>query len=98
MDRYFEPAPAVWRGLGQIENSGLVLRRDFSFLDAGSRDLTRDEKKNSACCCDKVLTGRMKPVECPLFGKTCSPMRPQGACMVSQEGSCFSWYTSGRTI
>lgn len=96
MQEVFEPAPAAWRGLGIIENSGLVLTGSYASCDAGSRDLSEDNKKNRACICDQVLTGRKKPVDCPLFKKVCSPMHPQGACMVSQEGSCFTWLASGR--
>lgn len=95
-DRYFEPAPAVWRGLGMIEGSGRVLREPYREYDAGSFDLTEDRQANPACRCSEVLTGRVRPQECPLFGKVCTPMTPQGACMVSQEGSCFTYLTAGR--
>ncbi|MBO5616897.1 MAG: hydrogenase formation protein HypD, partial [Pseudobutyrivibrio sp.] len=36
--------------------------------------------------------GKAKPSDCPLFGKVCTPMSPEGACMVSEEGSCFNAY------
>lgn len=87
---YFEPADACWRGMGNIPGSGLILREEYRQYDAGSAGLDRDQKKNPACCCDRVLMGKMTPEECPLFGKVCTPMTPQGACMVSTEGSCFS--------
>lgn len=96
IDEFFEPAPAVWRGIGMIPGSGRVLREKYRDFDAGSYDLTEDNKMNQACRCDQVLTGKIRPYECPLFGKICTPMTPQGACMVSQEGSCFSYLSSGR--
>lgn len=97
IDRYFQTADATWRGLGVVADSGKLLREEYAGFDAGSAGLDRDEKINPACCCDQVLTGRKKPVECPLFGKVCNPMNPQGACMVSTEGSCFSYYVNKRT-
>lgn len=90
MRTYFTPADAVWRGLGEIPGSGLLLRAEFAELDAGSLDLTEDQKSNPACRCDRVLTGKIKPQQCPLFGTVCTPLTPQGACMVSEEGSCNS--------
>lgn len=96
IDQYFEEAPAYWRGIGMIPGSGRVLRDQYRIYDAGSRDLTEDRKANPACRCDQVLTGKLRPYECPLFGKVCTPMTPQGACMVSQEGSCFSYLANHR--
>ena len=90
MAKYFEEAPAVWRGMGQIEGSGRLIRPEYEAFDAGSRGLDDDQKINKACCCDKVLMGKMRPYECPLFRKVCSPLSPQGACMVSPEGSCHT--------
>ncbi len=92
IDEYFKKGEAVWRGIGSIADSGLYLRDEFMVYDAGSRGLFEDRKLNEGCCCDKVLTGRMEPNQCPLFAKTCSPLSPQGACMVSSEGSCYQSY------
>ena len=76
--------------MGIIPGSGMVLRKEYEAFDAGSRELTEDREKYSACCCAQVLTGKIKPSQCPLFGKVCTPQTPQGACMVSTEGSCFN--------
>ncbi|MBR2189446.1 MAG: hydrogenase formation protein HypD [Eubacterium sp.] len=97
VSRYFEPADAMWRGIGIVPGSGRVLRGSYGRFDLGSRGLDEDHKLNRACCCDRVLSGIMRPNQCPLFGKVCTPLSPQGACMVSTEGSCFSWFSSGRT-
>lgn len=96
IDKYFEKYDAAWRGMGQVKGSGKILREEYRYLDAGSLGLDADRKANPACCCDKVLMGKMRPYDCPLYGKVCTPMNPQGACMVSTEGSCFSYLANHR--
>jgi|UniRef100_I5ASK1 hydrogenase expression/formation protein HypD len=96
VERFFEPADAAWRGMGEVAGSGRILRQEYRAFDAGSSDLTEDRKINQACRCDQVLMGKKKPTDCPLFGKVCTPLTPQGACMVSTEGSCFTWLSSNR--
>lgn len=95
VDRFFEPCDAAWRGIGVIADSGRKLRKEYEAFDAGSAELMEDAGGNPACCCAQVLMGRIRPQECPLFGKVCTPQTPQGACMVSTEGSCFSCWQSG---
>lgn len=90
MNKYFEPADVVWRGMGVIPGSGLLLKEEYSSFDAGSKGLDEDNKRNKACRCGDILMGKAKPSDCPLFGKVCTPMSPEGACMVSEEGSCFN--------
>ena len=41
--RYFEPGPAVWRGLGRIEDSGYYLKKEYAAFDGGGRGLDDDE-------------------------------------------------------
>lgn len=94
VEKYFRKADATWRGMGVISGTGMVLRPEYAAYDAGSVDLNEDNKKNKACCCDKILMGKMTPKECPLFGKVCKPLTPQGTCMVSTEGSCHSAFAS----
>ena len=96
ISKYFEPCDATWRGMGKIPGSGRVLRKEYEYFDAGSRGLDDDKKKNAACHCDEVLMGKIRPTQCPLYGKVCTPMTPQGACMVSTEGSCFSYFANKR--
>lgn len=95
VEKYFIEADASWRGMGIIPMTGKVLRPEYAEYDAGSLYLTEDSKKNKACCCDQILMGKMEPTQCPLFGKVCKPLTPQGACMVSEEGSCRSRYVHG---
>lgn len=97
VDAYFMPADALWRGMGVILGSGRVLRPEYARFDAGSAGLLEDVKKNQACRCDQVLMGRSLPGDCPLFGTVCTPMHPQGACMVSEEGSCHQYLMYHRT-
>lgn len=92
MNAVFEEGPAMWRGLGVIENSGLYLNDAFSQYDGGSRALYEDMELPAECRCGDVIVGRINPDQCPMFGRKCSPMDPFGPCMVSSEGSCGIWY------
>ena len=95
VDIYFAQSDASWRGMGMIPGTGMELRQEYRAYDAGSSGLHEDNKRNHACCCDKVLMGKMEPQECPLFRKACTPLTPQGACMVSEEGSCHARFFAG---
>ncbi|MGB5323950.1 MAG: hydrogenase formation protein HypD, partial [Pseudomonadales bacterium] len=44
------------------------------------------------CQSGLVLQGKIKPDQCPLFGKQCRPDKPLGATMVSSEGACAAYY------
>ena len=97
VNKYFETGSATWRGMGNIENSGLYLRAEYrEKFDAGSFGLDEDVKLNQGCQCARVLMGEILPVDCPLFGKVCSPAEPKGACMVSSEGACAQYFTYKR--
>lgn len=89
IDKYFRKGDAIWRGMGNIPNSGLYLKDEYLKYDAGSQNLNDDKKINKACRCSDVLMGKISSKECPLFKKICNPLTPQGACMVSSEGSCY---------
>lgn len=91
--KYMKKCDATWRGIGTIKNSGMMLKDEYARYDAGSVDFTEDNIYNKDCCCGKVVSGAMAPIECPLYGKVCTPETPQGACMVSMEGACNSYYT-----
>jgi hydrogenase expression/formation protein HypD len=94
LERAFEARTDLWRGLGSIEKSGLGLREELRELDAQRRfGLTElPPPKPTACRCGDVITGRMGPKGCPLFGKRCTPEDPVGPCMVSSEGACAAAY------
>ena len=104
MSQVFEVVPARWRGLGEIPGSGLRIRDTLAAYDAERRfDLPlpspsrRSQRGPSGggCRCGDVLRGVVEPPECPLFGAACTPARPVGPCMVSEEGSCAAHYRYG---
>ena len=86
----FEPDTAGWRGLGEIPASGFALREEFRDFDAKRRFQIRPAEAAPAtgCRCGDVITGKLRPGQCPLFGKACTPEDPVGPCMVSSEGAC----------
>jgi hydrogenase expression/formation protein HypD len=94
LNEYFEPCDARWRGIGTIPRSGLKLREKVKSRDVRSIfdiDIP-DSQEPKSCLCGKVLRGVKIPTDCLLFGKTCTPEHPVGACMVSTEGSCAAYY------
>lgn len=92
--RCFVPRRDLWRGLGEIEDSGLALCPELKDFDAEKRfGLRLDARETpSACKCGEVITGRRAPAACPLFGTVCTPEDPVGPCMVSSEGACAAAY------
>ena len=94
MEKCFQPRRDLWRGLGSIEASGLGLREELADYDAEKKfDVQYGaEEKPTACRCGEVITGRLSPGECPLFGRRCTPEDPVGPCMVSSEGACAAAY------
>jgi hydrogenase expression/formation protein HypD len=48
-----------------------------------------------SCQCGEVLKGFIKPWECKVFGRACTPEKPLGALMVSSEGACAAYYQFG---
>ncbi len=98
IDAVFQPAPAVWRAMGTIDDSGLDLRDAYARFDARTRfDVAfGDDYEPPGCRCGDVIQGKVLPAECPLFGNACTPADPVGPCMVSSEGACAAWYKYGR--
>jgi hydrogenase expression/formation protein HypD len=93
MERVFEAADAEWRGLGVIPASGLVLREEFRAHDAGAWEVELPEPaRDTGCRCGDILCGKIKPTQCPLFARSCTPENAVGPCMVSTEGTCASYY------
>lgn len=98
IQQVFETVDSNWRGLGVIKGSGLGLNKRFKRFDAmGKFDLvnfleSKEEKTEANCCCGDVIKGKKKPADCKLFASICTPIVPQGPCMVSEEGSCNIYY------
>lgn len=89
-----EPADAVWRGLGTVPASALVLRPQYASFDARRRFglVERHAPEPPGCRCGQVILGLCTPPECGLFATVCSPTNPVGPCMVSSEGTCQAWF------
>jgi hydrogenase expression/formation protein HypD len=90
----FEVTDGFWRGLGKVPMSALRLREKFSYLDARLKYEIKLEPSRDllpGCSCHLVIIGKIKPPECPLFMKACTPQAPKGSCMVSMEGTCAIW-------
>lgn len=86
---YFE-----WRGLGFISQSALRIREAYAQWDAERQFSVAGVRVTDpkAAQCGEVLKGVLKPVQCKLFGRECTPEHPIGALMVSSEGSCAAYY------
>jgi len=103
MDKYFVPFNSLWRGMGEIKDSGLKLRPEYVQYDAILKFGLQDAQVKLAptgCICGNVLKGILKPEECTLFSKKCTPAFPIGPCMVSSEGACAAsyYYAGGEVI
>lgn len=86
-----------WRGLGSIDHSGVRIRDTYAAYDA-ERKFTVPAVKIAdpkSCQCGEVLKGVIKPWDCKVFGKGCTPETPLGALMVSSEGACAAYYQYG---
>ncbi len=94
----FDDVTVNWRGFGAVEKSGLAINDAYAEFDAEKMVAVEPEKsrENPGCRCGEVLRGLIKPPQCPLFKKVCSPEKPSGACMVSIEGTCHAWYKYGQ--
>lgn len=97
MEEVFEIGDGKWRGLGNIPSSRFNLKNEYERFDAHLRYGVKIENGvdlKPGCRCHLVVIGGIKPTECPLFMKDCTPQKPVGACMVSTEGTCRVWATA----
>lgn len=107
LDEVFTVVDRQWRGMGVITQSGWDLHESFSPFNAARRwNLAEGEagegpcpvaaigKQPAAgeCLSGLILQGLKKPLECPEFGRRCTPDEPLGATMVSAEGACAAYY------
>ncbi len=94
MAKAFTVTGGNWRGIGRLPDSALNLREEFSRYDSRVKHGVRIEMGKDillGCECHLVIIGKIKPVECPMFMGACTPEKPVGACMVSNEGTCRVW-------
>lgn len=90
----FDMVDCEWRGIGMVENGGYALRKEFSAYNADLEfDLpVKSIQDSHYCISNDILLGFKKPTDCQAFGKSCRPGDPQGATMVSNQGTCFTYY------
>jgi hydrogenase expression/formation protein HypD len=94
IEEVFIPCDSEWRGLGVIPDSGLIPSESYNRFDA-QRQIPVEiavPKENPACICGDIMRGVKVPLDCILFAKGCTPENPKGSCMVSEEGSCATYY------
>lgn len=99
INEVFQIATIPWRGFGLIPNGGLILRPEFEAFDARRRFSlsTCRSEQDQECRSADVLSGQIKPPQCPLFGNACTPDQPRGAPMVSSEGACAAYFRYAQT-
>jgi hydrogenase expression/formation protein HypD len=102
MEATLDIADANWRGIGIIPRSGFALKPELDRLDAAKRfgmnaaaSRKRAGEMPPGCDCARVVLGKIYPNQCVLYGKACTPKNPIGPCMVSDEGACRIWWSSG---
>jgi len=94
LDKAFTVTAGNWRGIGRLPDSALKLRESLKSFDAREKFNIHIEHGKDillGCECHLVIIGKIKPKECPMFMKACTPAKPVGACMVSSEGTCRVW-------
>jgi hydrogenase expression/formation protein HypD len=94
MKEVFDVTAGHWRGIGRVPASALALKEEFSQHDARKKYNVKIENAKDllpGCFCHLIMLGKIKPPECKLYMKECTPQSPRGACMVSMEGTCRIW-------
>ncbi len=93
---------ANWRGIGIIPGSGFALKERYAAHDArrqftshGDAARKRVGEMPPGCDCARVVLGKLYPNQCVLYGRACTPRKPIGPCMVSDEGACRIWWSGG---
>lgn len=102
MEAVFTTDEANWRGIGSMADSGYACRdtlaeRDARRLFQADFDTAHARKGEMppGCDCARVVLGQIRPPQCRLYGSACHPDNPVGPCMVSDEGACRIWWSSG---
>lgn len=94
IEKVFEVGDKEWRGIGTLSNSGWRIKPEMAAFDATKKFQLQitEATEETECIAGDVLKGIKKPIDCPLFGKQCTPVNPIGAPMVSSEGACAAYY------
>ena len=94
MSKAFTVTGGNWRGIGRLPDSALQLKESLADYDARLKYGVHVEQGKDillGCECHLVIIGKIKPAQCPMFLTACTPEKPVGACMVSNEGTCRVW-------
>ncbi|HOP31080.1 MAG TPA: hydrogenase formation protein HypD [Spirochaetota bacterium] len=94
IQQVFDITSSVWRGIGEIPESGLKIKEQYAAYNAEQKFPATPPpvKEHPGCRCGDLLRGVITPPECPLFGKVCTPENAVGPCMVSSEGPCSAYF------
>ena len=89
----FEIHDQAWRGLGVMPRGGYSLAPAYRAYDATTRFSWQANHAplTDPCPSGEVMSGRIRPTQCPHFGTRCTPQTPLGAPMVSTEGACNAY-------
>ena len=90
----FQLQNQMWRGIGEIPDSGYGISDKYAGFDADKKFKIDIQKalENPECISGQIMKGIKKPHECSQFAKKCTPSNPLGAPMVSSEGACAAYY------
>ncbi len=90
----FKIRDQMWRGIGEIPESGYAVKDQYEDFDANKKFKINIEEapEHPDCISGQIMKGIKKPFECSQFGKKCKPTFPLGAPMVSSEGACAAYY------
>ncbi len=94
VDRVYEVADRSWRGFGIIRSGGYRIRDAYRRFDAEERfdvSASLPIATSDICMGADIMSGRIKPPQCPYFGQQCTTDHPLGAPMVSSEGACAAY-------
>jgi hydrogenase expression/formation protein HypD len=102
LNEVMKVSDANWRGVGIIPQSGFELRDQYAqndsrqhFQSYADESRKRVGEMPPGCDCARVVLGKIYPNQCRLYGLACTPRKPIGPCMVSDEGACRIWWASG---
>lgn len=90
----FEISDRTWRGIGNIPASGYEVKEEYKRYNAHLKHHINLPlaAEDGNCISGSIMRGNSKPLQCPNFGRTCTPEHPLGAPMVSSEGACAAYY------
>jgi len=102
LSQVMQVSDANWRGIGSIPHSGFELKSIYQkndarlhFSDYAAGERRRAGEMPPGCGCADVVLGKIYPDQCRLYGSACTPDKPVGPCMVSDEGACRIWWSGG---